>query len=217
MAKLQGPEVFFPGLTARPWWSGADFPWLAELEAAAPTIRQELLAFDLDTSPPLSHWGEHTAKGDWRALYLCTMGRPYAKNLQAFPLTLKILSALPGASNCDMTFFSSVQRGTHIAAHTGFTNAHLRCHLSLVATEGSRIRVADETRGWREGRAFVFDDTFEHEVWNEGDQRRTVLLFDFWHPELTPPEIEALTFMMSVWRRMYARRFWADQLSGQPS
>ncbi|MEV4894203.1 aspartyl/asparaginyl beta-hydroxylase domain-containing protein [Nonomuraea sp. NPDC055795] len=216
MAAPQGPEVFFPGLTARPWWSGADFPWLDELEAAAPIIRRELLSCGLDAGSLPSHPTRHAESGHWRALYLCHIGRPYTKNLAAFPLTLKVLSAPPGASACGMTYFSAVEGGTHIAPHTGFTNAHLRCHLSLVATEGSRIRVADETRGWREGRAFVFDDTFEHEVWNEGDQRRTVLLFDFWHPELSPPEIEALTFMMSVWRRLYARRFWADQLSNQP-
>ncbi|MFD5388218.1 aspartyl/asparaginyl beta-hydroxylase domain-containing protein [Streptomyces sp. NPDC127074] len=209
----QSPTIFFPGLTARPWWSRDDFPWLDDLEAAAPVIRGEFHAFDQDvdyTAPAPTGLAED---GKWRALYLACIGRPYARNLPAFPQTLKTLSVIPGGTSCGMTNFSTVLGGTHIAPHSGFTNAHLRCHLSLINTNSSRIRVANEERSWEEGKALVFDDSYEHEVWNEGSDRRTVLLLDFWHPDLTAPEIAALTHMMDIWRRMYSRNFWAHQVA----
>ncbi|MFC7221195.1 aspartyl/asparaginyl beta-hydroxylase domain-containing protein [Streptomyces polyrhachis] len=208
------PEVYFPGFTSRPWWSRDDISWLDELESAAPNILGELQSFDLGTRPSVSHPTGLADRGHWRALYLSCIGKPYTRNLSSFPKTLETLSKIPGATDCGMTYFSMIDGGTHIAPHSGFTNAHLRCHLSLVATGGSRIRVAEHVRGWEEGKAFVFDDSYDHEVWNDGSERRIVLLFDFWHPELTVPEIEALTHMMSVWRRMYSRHFWAGQLGG---
>lgn len=208
----QSPAIYFPGLTARPWWSRSDFPWLEQLEAAAPVIREELQALDVDVDNAVSPPTGLTKDGKWRALYLSCFGRPYAKNVAAFPRTLNTLSVIPGATDCGMTYFSTILGGTHIRPHSGFSNVHLRCHLSLVATEGSRIRVATGERTWEEGKALVFDDSFEHEVWNQGDKRRTVLLFDFWHPDLSASEIEALTYMMAVWRRMYSRQFWARQM-----
>ncbi|MET7717247.1 aspartyl/asparaginyl beta-hydroxylase domain-containing protein [Streptomyces sp. NPDC005407] len=213
----QTPEIYFPGLTARPWWSRSDFQWLDQLEAAAPVIREELQALEVRVDNAVSHPTGLAEPGKWRALYLSCIGRPYAKNVAAFPQTLKTLSVIPGGSDSGMTYFSTILGGTHIRPHSGFTNAHLRCHLSLIATQGSRIRVAREERAWEEGKAFVFDDSFDHEVWNEGEERRTVLLFDFWHPDLTAPEIEALTHMMGVWRRMYSRHFWAHQMDTQPA
>ena len=200
----QEPEVFFPGLTSRAWWSQVDFPWVADLEKAAPVIRQELLEFPTEIDHSVPHPTGLAPDGKWRALYLSCIGRPYAKNIAAFPRTLDVLSGIPGATDCGMTYFSSIEGGAHIAPHSGFTNAHLRCHLSLIATEGSRIRVANEERRWVQDKALVFDDSFDHEVWNEGSERRTVLLFDFWHPDLTPVEVEALSHMMGVWRRMYS-------------
>jgi len=35
---------------------------------------------------------------------------------------------------------------------------------------------------WKEGEIFVFDDTYEHEVWNDTDEERVILLFDFDRP-----------------------------------
>jgi hypothetical protein len=213
VAGEQDPEVYFPGLTARPWWSRGDFPWVTGLEAAAGRIRQEFRAFGSHTNDSSAPTTGLASDGAWRAVYLSCIGKPHAVNIAAFPETLSSLSPIPGATGCGMTYFSTVEGGSHIAAHTGFTNAHLRCHLSLVSTDGSRIRVGAEERNWEEGKALVFDDSFEHEVWNEGSERRTVLLFDFWHPALSEIEIEAVTYMMGVWRRMFSRHFWTRQMA----
>jgi aspartyl/asparaginyl beta-hydroxylase (cupin superfamily) len=45
---------------------------------------------------------------------------------------------------------------------------------------------------WQEGKCLVFDDSFEHEVWNKSDSERVVLLIQFWHPDLTEAEVWAL-------------------------
>lgn len=34
------------------------------------------------------------------------------------------------------------------------------------------------------GKCLVFDDCYEHEVWNKTDKERVLLLFDLWHPDL---------------------------------
>ena len=50
-----------------------------------------------------------------------------------------------------------------------------------------RIRVGDEIREWRAGECLIFDDSFEHEVWHDGEGDRIVLICDMWHPELDVP------------------------------
>jgi aspartyl/asparaginyl beta-hydroxylase (cupin superfamily) len=209
----QTPEVYFPGLTSRPWWPREDFPWLDALESSADTIRDELMQYLAGVDMSVSHPTMLAPDGSWRALYLTCAGKPHHENRALFPRASEAVAAIPGASDCGMTYFSTIDGDTHIAPHSGFTNAHLRCHLSLVAVEGSKIRVADEWREWVNGKAFVFDDSFDHEVRNDGADRRTVLLLDSWHPDLSAVEKDALKFMMSVWRRMYSRYFWAEQLT----
>ena len=68
--------------------------------------------------------------------------------------------------------------------------------------DGCGLKVADETRVPEEGRLMVFDDTWQHSAWNDSDEPRVVLIFELWHPELTPPEQEA------VLAGFYAREDW---------
>jgi len=51
-----------------------------------------------------------------------------------------------------------------------------------------RLRVGNSVREWRMGEAMVFDDTIEHEAWNDSDELRAVLIFDIWNPALTADE-----------------------------
>ena len=75
--------------------------------------------------------------------------------------------------------------GVHVWPHCGPTNCRVRCHLGLVTPPGPRIRVGNETRAWEQGRFIIFDDSFEHEVWHDGESVRLVLIIDVWHPELS--------------------------------
>ena len=68
------------------------------------------------------------------------------------------------------------------------TNSRLTVHLPLIVPEGCGFRVGSTTREWVPGSAWVFDDTIEHEAWNDSDAPRAILIFDVWNPELTPLE-----------------------------
>jgi aspartyl/asparaginyl beta-hydroxylase (cupin superfamily) len=84
--------------------------------------------------------------------------------------------------------FSILSPQTRIPPHTGVTNTRLVVHLPLVIPPGCGFRVGSETREWKEGEAWVFDDTIEHEAWNQSEVPRAILIFDTWYPYLTPAE-----------------------------
>jgi aspartyl/asparaginyl beta-hydroxylase (cupin superfamily) len=93
-------------------------------------------------------------------------------------------------------FFSVLKPRTHLPPHTGTTNTRSIVHLPLVVPEGCRFRVGADVRAWEKGKAWVFDDTIEHEAWNDSDQVRIILIFDIWNPLLTAAErdlVRALT------------------------
>ncbi|HEY7871590.1 MAG TPA: aspartyl/asparaginyl beta-hydroxylase domain-containing protein, partial [Rudaea sp.] len=75
----------------------------------------------------------------------------------------------------------------------GVTNTRLVTHLPLIIPDNCAISVGGEEKVWREGEAFSFDDTFEHEAWNRSDRLRVVMLLDVWNPYLTAAECEAVT------------------------
>ncbi|TMI04610.1 MAG: aspartyl/asparaginyl beta-hydroxylase domain-containing protein, partial [Betaproteobacteria bacterium] len=49
-----------------------------------------------------------------------------------------------------------------------------------------------------EGKAWVFDDTIEHEAWNDSDRTRVILLFEIWRPELTLEERALVSAMFEA-------------------
>ena len=97
-----------------------------------------------------------------------------------------------------MALFSRLKPGTHLFAHSGMLNTRLICHVPLVVPPGCRLRVGCETREVVEGRAMIFDDSFEHEAWNRSDSVRAVLLFEIWRPEISEEEKVALTAMFEA-------------------
>lgn len=203
---LQRPfHGFFPGLTAKPWHDPDDYPWTAGLAAAYDTIREEAdrIASRQLYSPQLGSF----TKGEWNVLYLHAMGQPTAAGKLLCPRTLRLTSELTSCGEGGMVFFSGLAGGSHITRHCGTSNTRLRCHLGLKVPPGCSIRVGDEERPWQERKLLVFDDSFDHEVWNRGSETRWVLIVDFWHPELTAVERRALA-RLSYFRtkERYARR-----------
>jgi aspartyl/asparaginyl beta-hydroxylase (cupin superfamily) len=94
--------------------------------------------------------------------------------------------------------FSVLKPHTRIPPHTGVANTRLTCHLPLIVPDGCRFRVGAQTREWRVGEAFVFDDTIEHEAMNDSDTPRIVMIFDIWHPGLRDGERDAVTRLMEA-------------------
>jgi aspartyl/asparaginyl beta-hydroxylase (cupin superfamily) len=113
---------------------------------------------------------------------------------------MAVLDQLPqpriaGASPNAM--FSLLAPNTKIPPHVGINNARLVCHLPLIVPEGCWFRVGGETRLWKTGEAFLFDDTIEHEAMNPTDQLRVVFIVDVWHPDLSPVEQEAIAALIA--------------------
>lgn len=201
----------FPGLREREFHPRGLFPWLATIEAATDIIAAELDAVmaaeraelvpyvQYAAHQPLDQWRALNHNPDWTAIHLLRSGRRIDANARHCPQTLALLEdidqpVIPGASPNAM--FSLLAPGTAIPAHVGYNNARLVCHLPLVVPEGCWFRVGAETRDWRRGEAFVFDDTIEHEAMNPSGRLRVVLIFDIWHPDLDPVEREAVAALI---------------------
>ena len=140
---------------------------------------------------PLDQWKELNRSRRWSAYFLWKEGVPRAEHLARCPRTAAVLARAP---LCDVpghaptAFFSILDAHTHIPPHTGVTNTRLTVHLPLIVPGGCTFRVGSERREWSVGRAWVFDDTIEHEAWNGADAPRAILIFDIWNPYLSEAE-----------------------------
>ncbi|KAG8190498.1 hypothetical protein JTE90_006671 [Oedothorax gibbosus] len=187
------------GLTGKPWWNPLKTtyaPYFKLLEKNWKAIRDEALSLaDEKISGFMPETEGLQEKGDWKQFELFARGRKIEKNCLRAPKTCALVSQMPDAASCKrgQVKFSIMQPSTHVWAHTGPTNCRLRSHLGLVVPDGATIRVADEIRSWEEGKVLLFDDSFEHEVWHNGNSSRLVLIVDFWHPELTAYQKKSLT------------------------
>ena len=211
--------MHFPGLPALEFYERAEFPWLGALEAATDQIRSELLQclardadgvvpyVDYPTGAPLHQWRELNRSRRWGAYYLIKGGVRQEQRLAQCPQTAALLAAAPLAEvpgEAPTVFFSILEPRTRIPPHTGVTNTRLVVHLPLVIPPGCGFRVGSETREWQAGRAWVFDDTIEHEAWNSSDEPRAILILDIWNPFLTTAEralVSAATTAMTEYYR----------------
>lgn len=200
---LQQPKHFyFPELPQIQFYDRAMFPWMDRVEAATAAIRAELLEVMKDHAaftPYLESRADRPFQDvhgmldnpDWSAFYLWRNGTLAAENAARCPATLAALEDAPLASIKGRTpsvLFSLLRPGAAIPPHHGFVNTRLICHLPLVVPDGCTFRVGNDVRPWREGQAWAFDDTIEHEAWNRSSETRVILLFDIWRPELTGEE-----------------------------
>ena len=198
---LQRPVLyFFPGLTDRPWHDPGP-SWIPRLEEAYPVVRRELDGLldgragfvpyvrDDDDGYRAKKFNLEKLSQDWTVYDLIDPAAAVS-----CPETVRLLDEIfrPDLDEPATAQFSALRPGKRIPPHCGAANFFLTAHMGLVHSEDCRIRVGREDRGWTEGKAFVFDDSFEHEVWHEGRDTRIVLLVRFWHPELEEAEIESI-------------------------
>jgi aspartate beta-hydroxylase len=188
----QQPARWYPGLTAQPWHDPAAFSWVAQLEAAYPEIREEAIAAYYDGRFRVNPLSGQLGDGSWHEYRLYSEGRRSAHNCAACPRTAKVIDAIPGATSAGLVYFAALKPRGHVRPHWGPHNARLRCQLGLVIPDNCELRVGPETRRWQEGRVLIFDDSFEHEVFNRSNETRIVLVLDIWHPDLSPAQAAAI-------------------------
>jgi aspartyl/asparaginyl beta-hydroxylase (cupin superfamily) len=190
-----------PFLPADEFFDAAHFPWFAGLEAHTPAIRAEALALlghdgvrpyvSMEPGAPPNKWTPLDNSLDWGAYHLWQFGKVIPEAVARCPATAAALREVPQAElpgRAPTAFFSILKPRTRIPPHTGVSNTRTIVHLPLIVPPGCGFRVGGETRDWIEGEAFAFDDTIEHEAWNESDEPRVVLILDVWNPYLTAVE-----------------------------
>lgn len=199
----------FPNLAPIEFFERADFPWLDAIEAATDAIRDEFLgtlATDKGFTPyitypddvPLNQWAELNNSPAWSAFHLIKNGVVIGENATKCPATMAALAHAPQPDQPGRTpsaMFSLLKPKTRIPPHTGVSNARLVTHLPLIVPPACGFRVGNDVREWAPGKAWVFDDTIEHEAWNDSDKLRVVLIFDIWHPQLSLAERALVTAM----------------------
>jgi aspartyl/asparaginyl beta-hydroxylase (cupin superfamily) len=195
--------LHFPFLPADEYFERDHFPWLSTIEAKTAVIRAELEALLSTEQPgilpyvamapgtPTNKWSPLDNNLAWGAFHFWKNGKRDDVACARCPETIAAVEALPLADipgRAPTIFFSLLQPGAHLPAHTGVTNVRTVIHLPLIVPSGCRFRVGGETRAWREGEAWAFDDTIEHEAWNDSNSMRALLIFDTWNPYLSEAE-----------------------------
>jgi aspartyl/asparaginyl beta-hydroxylase (cupin superfamily) len=211
--------LHYPRLPAVPFYEREPFPWLPKLEAATDMIRAELqvaleaarddfnpyIAYPKDA--PVNQWGELNHSKRWSSFFLWKDGARQDGACALCPGTAALLESLPLADQpgfAPTAMFSALEAHTRIPPHTGSTNVRLLCHLPLILPGPARFRVGAETREWKMGQAWVFDDTIEHEAWNDADELRVILIFDVWNPYLAEGEKALVNALLSARKEFYA-------------
>jgi beta-hydroxylase len=176
---LVGDATFFPS---------ERFPWIAPIEQNWEVIREEVVALleDRDDLPNFQDISkdqiEITDDDRWKTLFLYGYGFEAELGVQLMPKTAALMRQVPGMTTAMISILSPRK---HILDHRGPYKGVLRYHLGLIVPEDAescRIRVGDDIRHWQEGKSLVFDDTFNHEVWNDTDETRVVLFVDVLRP-----------------------------------
>jgi ornithine lipid ester-linked acyl 2-hydroxylase len=203
------------------------FPWVAHIEQNWLVIREELERV-LENREALPNFQdiskdqiEITDDDRWKTFFLYGYGFEAKLGVEMCPRTAALMREIPGMTTA---MFSILSPRKHILDHRGPYKGVLRYHLGLIVPRDAsacRIRVGDEIRHWRDGESMIFDDTFNHEVWNDTGETRVVLFVDVLRP-LPAPEstinrliVKAIGFSPFVldakrnqeaWERRYRER-----------
>ncbi len=206
-------EFHYPGVPEIEFYDRSALPKLQALDAATDVVRGEFDALmraeaaemvpyiQYPEHVPLAQWKELNNSREWTAIHLLQNGERVKANARHCPRTLDAISKLdqPQIRNASPNaMFSLLAPRTRIPPHHGVANTRLVCHLPLIVPPNCGFRVGATTREWRVGESFAFDDTIEHEAWNDSDELRVVLIIDLWQPSLTAEERSAIASVIAA-------------------
>jgi ornithine lipid ester-linked acyl 2-hydroxylase len=187
------------------------FPWLRQIEQATALIQAEAeyLVEHLAAVPPMNQMSpDHqriAAGGGWRSFFLVGYGLRVEGNCARCPNTAEALRHVPGLVTA---LFSILEPGMHVERHRGVSRGIMIAHLGLKVPRDARrcrMQVGQELVHWEEGRTFVFDDTYPHEVWNDTDEHRVILLVQFQRPMRWVGRLVTRLLIAAVRRSPYIR------------
>lgn len=210
----QRPQTYFhPDLPLVHFADTSQFAWREAVEAATPAILAEaraLLAGDGTFRPYMQRTSDRPQgdvhglldNADWSTYYLTDMGLPLAERVKLCPQTFAAIADNAPLCRIDgrapSIMFSLLRPRSKIPPHTGMVNCRFICHLPLIVPPHCGFRVAAETREWQVGELLVFDDSVEHEAWNNSNEDRLILIFDVWRPDVSEAEREQIEALFKV-------------------
>ena len=193
----------YPGLPSQPWYDAAAIPAAVALERAAPQIIAEF--GQLDPSAFVPEAEPIARSGSWDVFLL-------DERCRLFPTVTAILEQQRTIRTlAGLVYFSRLAPHSRVAPHRGPTNMRVRAHLGIEIPPECGIRVGEVSTTWHTGTCIVFDDSFPHDVWNESDRERIVLVVDLWHPDLSDDEVRLLDGFQRYIERAASglERYWA--------
>lgn len=212
-----------------PIYENSRFPWAGEIESEWKTVRQELdtVMQRREELPSfheiMSEVRTITQDDQWKTFFLAGYGLESDENCRRCPETARLLKKIPGMKTA---FFSILSPNKHIPPHRGPYNGVLRYHLGLIVPEPKekcRIRIHKQTTHWEEGGSLIFDDSFNHEVWNDTGGHRAVLFVDFERPVKFPINLlnklllNAAIFSPLIREAQENQKQWEKRFYGQKS
>lgn len=206
---VQKSHFYVEGLgdQPKPVWDNADVAWASALEAGWADVKAELdqaIAMSreefadngsLGWVNPVQYGAQEAYGPNWETLGLVSQSQWDEATSALFPATSQLLrnAGVPLMEAC----FAKLPAGGRIMPHTDGGNFILTGHLGLqVPKSGCTLNVGDASCKWRDGEVLVFDSSFMHEASNKSSEDRYVLLVRAWHPDMTPVEITAATFLL---------------------
>ncbi len=193
---IQFPSFYIKDEEASAWRNVKKYSWVSLLEANFLEIKKEALSIFEEELMDIHPKNDDLAGYGTNTFSFYKNGEKILENHQRCPLTSKVLEQIDGVEVAGRTYFTAMPPGVHVKPHCGPHNFKLRTHLGLVTPQEAVIRVGDVTKPWREGECIIFDDSFEHEVWNRSNRTRIVMIVDTWNPILKQAEIKALEYVM---------------------
>ncbi len=204
---------YYPGMTHIEFADTRALDWVQQLEARFPEMQREALAIlashdgfqpyikAASSRPQQDHHGL-LENADWSTLHLWQNGAAVDEHIRRCPIIYQtIIDHVPLCHigpRAPSIMLSLLKPGAKIPPHTGMLNSRLICHLPLIVPPDCGFRVGTTTIKWEEGKVIAFDDSVEHEAWNNSAFDRLVLIFDIWRPELTQTERDQITAMFDV-------------------
>lgn len=205
----QRPHLFYvPDLAPLAIFDASDMPWCRLLESAYEEIREEY--YQLTVNPDVSgapyidanssnldaSWQALIGSKNWASLHLYKDDKKDPLLISLLPKTCAVLDRVPllkTAGQPREVLFSILEGNQHIPPHYGLANTDMTAHLPLITSDQAGIKVAGHVHHWKEGKVFLFDDSYLHESWNRSSEARVNLLFGAWHPDLSLDEQNAIS------------------------
>jgi aspartate beta-hydroxylase/beta-hydroxylase len=214
-AKLNRLYASYIGYTKRPTYFDINqvSPALNEITHNFPIIREEFeKVLANKTNLPRYHDidpGEsaisNACEKKWSVYMLYLLGYQIEEANNLCPTLCSLLKKIP---HLTQAFFSILEPGKSIPLHEGPYLGYLRYHLGIhvPANNPPSIVVNQQPYTWREGEAVLFDDSWPHEVKNQSDDFRAVLIIDILRPMPFLPHIINRFTTNIVARYFYGRK-----------